>query len=864
MLSCVEMLDEDGIRVQTFTDQQGRTVLERRGSTGDTSDTYYVYNDLSQLVYVLTPEYQQNASTSLYAYCYEYNARGLISSRKLPGCQVVTMEYDTAVRLIRMQDGLLRASSQYRVYTYDGLSRQVSQSIEGGNTELINYYDKYDFLTQYSSLAHEGQNGSVFGLDGSTGSYAKGNLTGVWQKASDGTALLTTYVYDDHNRIVKQAESGLDGTAVVTKYTYNHVGDDTSETSTRYHYVQSTGRWVSDYELDTQTEYEHRGTRLASTTTVNLTDNTGGAGAGEIVSTPGYDDYGRVTSLNRSGTSGDVNYTYDLVHGWLTGISYPSGGFTQTLYRETGGNRPRWNGSISAMTWQTESGVQRRYDYRYDNRNRLTEAAYSHYGSQGSSSSTLSLIPASTSTPNYSTWHGYDWNSNLKWVKRYGKKNDGTYNVIDKLKIDHPGNQLLTVKDSITGSLTYTFSSEFVDGSNTGSEYSYNGNGGLTKDLNRGISGIVYDKLGHPTQVTFTSGNTISYVYAADGRKLSAVHRQGTHQPVTTDYAGPYEFTGGTISRVSFPGGYYSYSPNSWTAHYYIQDYQGSNRKVVKVTSTTVEQVTHYYPYGGVIGDISTQESTQKYKFEGKELDRSFGLDNYDIHARNYFAMLPMWDRVDPLAEKYFGTSPYAYCGGDPVNKGDYDGRETRIYIETNGVGHTFITTGEGVSTTVFSYGRYGGLGKDKSSARASTPIGEGVLLKLQGEEALQYINKEIGKGAAIFGLSEVDETKIEDYFNKRFEESSDKPTEGQYKNSESARVIDKYNILSNNCTTTVMSAIESTGANTAEYWSFSPSILKTNLDLVSMFQNVEKFLTGKNSSIYNIAPTDIKKEYEK
>jgi len=38
--------------------------------------------------------------------------------------------------------------------------------------------------------------------------------------------------------------------------------------------------------------------------------------------------------------------------------------------------------------------------------------------------------------------------------------------------------------------------------------------------------------------------------------------------------------------------------------------------------------------------------------------------------------MAPMWDRIDPLAEKYYGISPYAYCGGDPVNRGDYDGRE--------------------------------------------------------------------------------------------------------------------------------------------------------------------------------------------
>ena len=90
----------------------------------------------------------------------------------------------------------------------------------------------------------------------------------------------------------------------------------------------------------------------------------------------------------------------------------------------------------------------------------------------------------------------------------------------------------------------------------------------------------------------------------------------------------------------------------------------------------TTEQITHYYPYGGVIGDISTNESVQAYKLEGKELDRTFGLDNYDIQARQYFAMMPSWDRIDPLAEKYYGISPYVYCGGDPVNFGDYNGMD--------------------------------------------------------------------------------------------------------------------------------------------------------------------------------------------
>ena len=91
-----------------------------------------------------------------------------------------------------------------------------------------------------------------------------------------------------------------------------------------------------------------------------------------------------------------------------------------------------------------------------------------------------------------------------------------------------------------------------------------------------------------------------------------------------------------------------------------------------------------------MIGDISAEEECrQKYKFEGKELDRSFGLDNYDIHARNYFAMLPRWDRVDPLAEKYYGISPYVYCAGDPVNWKDVDGKWIQCAIGASGGGVT-------------------------------------------------------------------------------------------------------------------------------------------------------------------------------
>ena len=88
-----------------------------------------------------------------------------------------------------------------------------------------------------------------------------------------------------------------------------------------------------------------------------------------------------------------------------------------------------------------------------------------------------------------------------------------------------------------------------------------------------------------------------------------------------------------------------------------------------------VEQVNHYYAFGGLMGE-STGGDTQTYKYNGKELDRINGLDWYDYGARNYDAALGRWHVVDPLAEKYYNVSPYAYCNNNPIRFIDPDGRQ--------------------------------------------------------------------------------------------------------------------------------------------------------------------------------------------
>ena len=64
--------------------------------------------------------------------------------------------------------------------------------------------------------------------------------------------------------------------------------------------------------------------------------------------------------------------------------------------------------------------------------------------------------------------------------------------------------------------------------------------------------------------------------------------------------------------------------------------------------------------------------------FTGKE-DQApdFGLAYADFGARQYSPALRRWLVPDPLSEKYYGISPYAYCSGDPVNRVDPDGKTT-------------------------------------------------------------------------------------------------------------------------------------------------------------------------------------------
>ncbi len=72
----------------------------------------------------------------------------------------------------------------------------------------------------------------------------------------------------------------------------------------------------------------------------------------------------------------------------------------------------------------------------------------------------------------------------------------------------------------------------------------------------------------------------------------------------------------------------------------------------------------------------------QNHKYNGKEFDTTHGLNTYDYGARQYNSLVGRWDRMDPLCEKYYSVSPYAYCANNPIMLIDPNGEEV-----INGIG---------------------------------------------------------------------------------------------------------------------------------------------------------------------------------
>ena len=466
------------------------------------------------------------------------------------------------------------------------------------------------------------------------------------------TKIYKGYYYDVKGRVTKVVQNNLLGGYDVTNTVYTFTGQPATVTHSHTASGKSTRTEVYTYSYD----HADRVSKVEHTlggTKITLADYT-------------YDSFGRLSTKSLHGSAANkLTYAYNL-RSWLTGIT--STRFTQNLYYNTGVGTARYNGSISSMTWKSgnESTV-RGYKFTYDGLDRMLNATY---GETAGISTNANRFSENVT--------GYDKNGNIKGLQRYGQLSSAAYGMIDNLTLTLNGNQLNRVDDAVTAS-AYNGGFEFKNGANAADEYSYDANGNLTKDLNKGISGITYNFLNLPNVVTFSDGSTITYTYGADGTKLRTVHKIGS-TTTTTDYCGNVVYENGVQKLLLTEEGYVTLSDSKY--HYYLKDHQGNNRVVIS-QSGTVEETNHYYPFGGAFASTS---NVQPYKYNGKELDSKKGLNWYDYGARHYDAALGRFTTNDRFAEKYYSMSPYQYGANNPVNNIDVNGDTIVVNPNPNGL----------------------------------------------------------------------------------------------------------------------------------------------------------------------------------
>ena len=262
---------------------------------------------------------------------------------------------------------------------------------------------------------------------------------------------------------------------------------------------------------------------------------------------------------------------------------------------------------------------------------------------------------------------------------------------------------MLNVDDNGFGSYEYA-TKQYHDNNTEGNDFVYDANGNMIYDKDRGIAAIRYNLLNLPDTIQFTNGNQIVHGYDAEGNRLTTNYytrkvtitvplgntltetNNTTNYKITRDvFCNNIVYTANNndafgIKFVHNPEGYIRYyGPEEHYHFYYIKDLLGNIRETYVHPDATYKECverTQYYPSGLPWAEsFSNSEGAQPWKYNGKEFVEMHGLDEYDSKARWYYPAICRTTTMDPLAEKYYPTSPYAWCGNNPIKHVDRNGK---------------------------------------------------------------------------------------------------------------------------------------------------------------------------------------------
>ncbi len=166
-------IDEHDSKVVEYKDKEGQVILKKvqigtvaadYGGHGGWLCTYYIYDELNRLRFVIPPKAVNAAISNNWepatdvvkelCFRYEYDARGRMIAKKVPGAGWVYMIYDGRDRLVYTQDANMRSRNQWLTTIYDELNRPVMTGMityNGLPSALQNHADTSSYGTSVNA-----------------------------------------------------------------------------------------------------------------------------------------------------------------------------------------------------------------------------------------------------------------------------------------------------------------------------------------------------------------------------------------------------------------------------------------------------------------------------------------------------------------------------------------------------------------------------------------------------------------------------------------------------------------------------------------------------------------------------------------
>ena len=590
--------DEDGNETIEFKNGEGQTLLVRKDDGVNQVDTYYVYNEYSQLAFVVSPlavqAIESSATpTTLYTltdpilndlcYQYRYDGRGRLVEKKLPGKGWEYMVYDKQDRLVLTQDAILAGTNN----NFKAKGWLFTKYDQFGRVVYTGFF-KNTATRSTMQTALNKMNGSNNEVRISTASTTLQGLQLFYTKNAFPTGsmtLLSVNYYDSYpTGTPYPAGNAVQGTPILEDIFPAGVNQSTQSLSLasfvknseddnwtkNYSFYDRKGRVIGSHSINhlggyTKTESildftgilqniftDHK--RLHSDTEVKIEETFSydhqnrllvhkhqvNNQSPEILAENTYNEIGQLDYKKVGNNIQKINYAYNI-RGWMTKINDPSNLGNKLFAYEIRYDNP----TNSVITPKKFNGNISEVDWITSNDQALRRYSYTY-------DKLNRLLGATYQKPNevipfteaYNEELSYDANGNILTLKRYGGMDYFKAQKIDDLTYMYNGNQLHSVTDSSSNYLGYPDIS--------GNTIASNANGNMINNIDKGINLIEYNYSNLITELLFEEtyipnpysrpiNARTTYLYDSNGTKLRKTRYTGVKASIgetieITDY----------------------------------------------------------------------------------------------------------------------------------------------------------------------------------------------------------------------------------------------------------------------------------------------------------------------------------------